>query len=293
MANEVLSQLAPLRPDALIVDGTLGEGGHSILFLKNFPKCRVIGIDADRIIGEKSKNRLSPWKDRFRYIQGWSDDVLENWANGIPDIILMDLGISNYHFKESGRGFSFKLDEPLDMRFDVDGKIDALNLVNSLAENELSELIYNYGEERFSQRIARAIVRERLKKKIQNSRQLAAVVAKSIPIQSRHKRIHAATRTFQALRIAVNSELDRLSRLLRFAPPLLVRGGRLGIISFHSLEDRLVKRAYLALDSKSGGEFKVVNRKPIRPGDEEISINPSSRGAKFRILEKQIVEVPG
>jgi len=291
MPDEVLRQLAPPRPDALIVDGTLGEGGHSSLFLKAFPECRVIGIDADRSIGERAQGRLAPWSSRFRYIRGWADEVLENWGNGAPDIILMDLGVSAYHFKDSKRGFSFRLDEPLDMRFDAEGGMNASNLVNALEEGKLAELISSFGGERFSRRIARGIVRERLKTKIRNSRQLAAIVVKSIPIGFRHRRIHAATRTFQALRIAVNSELDRLSRLLQFAPSLLGQGGRLGVISFHSLEDRLVKNAYRALDSRSSGEYRVVTRKPMRPQDEEIRVNPSSRGAKFRVLEKSTGEM--
>ena len=291
LSDEVLRQLAPPRPDALIVDGTLGEGGHTILFLKAFPKCRVIGIDIDRIIGERAQVRLAPWSDRFRYIRGWADEVLENWGNGAPDVILMDLGVSTYHFKDSRRGFSFRLDEPLDMRFDTDSDMDASTLVNSLREKELAELIFNFGEERFGRKIAQGIVRERLKSKIRNSKQLATVVTKSIPPRFRHGRIHAATKTFQAFRIAVNAELDRLSRLLRFAPFLLGQGGRLGIISFHSLEDRLVKRVYRALDS--GGEYRILTRKPLKPRDEEIKINPSSRGAKFRVLEKQIARISG
>ncbi|KGM43017.1 hypothetical protein JY97_10045 [Alkalispirochaeta odontotermitis] len=291
LSDEVLRQLAPPRPDALIVDGTLGEGGHAVLFLKAFPRCRVIGIDADRIIGKRAQDRLAPWSDRFRYIRGWTDEVLENWGNGSPDVILMDLGVSTYHFKDSRRGFSFRLDEPLDMRLDTDNDMDASTMVNSLGEDKLAELISNFGEERFGRRIAQGIVRERLKSKIRNSKQLAAVVVKSIPLRFRHGKIHVATKTFQALRIAVNSELDRLSRLLRFAPSLLGEGGRLGIISFHSLEDRLVKSVYLALDSRFGGEYRILTRKPLKPCDEEIKTNPSSRGAKFRVLEKSIERI--
>lgn len=292
MSEEVLEQLAPPRPEALIVDGTLGEGGHSILFLRTFPECRVIGIDIDRIIGERAQNRLAPWSDRFQYIRGWADEVLENWGNETPDIILMDLGVSTYHFRDSRRGFSFRLDEPLDMRFDTSGDTDASNLINSMEEDKLAELISSFGGERFSRRIARGIVREREKAKIKDSKQLAAIIVKSIPPKHRHKRIHAATRTFQALRIAVNSELDRLGRLLRFAPSLLGQNGRLGIISFHSLEDRLVKSAYRALDFRFGGEYRIVTRRPMRPQDEEVRMNPSSRGAKFRVLEKSIAGVP-
>ncbi len=290
MSDEVMKYLVPLRPDALIIDGTLGEGGHSLRFLETYSDCRVIGIDADTTMGQRASERLSKWKDRFELISGWTDETLAEWANRSPDLILMDLGISTYHYESSGRGFSFKTDEPLDMRLELDGDGDASELVNSLQEEALADLIYNFGEERFSRRIARRIVEERKKSPIVKSSRLAEIVAQAIPSKSRHGRIHAATRTFQALRIAVNGELDRLSRLLDIAPGLLASGGRLGIISFHSLEDRLVKRAFRQLDVRFGGTYNVLTRKPLVPTDSERRSNPPSRSAKFRVIENPPVE---
>ena len=285
MPEEVMKYLVPPRPDALIVDGTLGEGGHALRFLESYPECRVIGIDADTVMGQRAVERLSIWRDRFELITGWTDEVLTEWDGAFPDLILMDLGISTFHYDGSGRGFSFKSGEPLDMRLEQDGDSDASELVNTLREEDLANLIYTYGEERFSRRIARRIVEERKKSPINDSSRLAEIVTNAVPAKARHGRIHAATRTFQALRIAVNGELDRLSRLLDTAPGLLAPGGRLGIISFHSLEDRLVKRAFRALDLRFGGTYNVLTRKPLVPTEEECRSNPPSRSAKFRVIE--------
>ncbi len=285
MPEEVMKYLVPSRPDALIVDGTLGEGGHALRFLESYPECRVIGIDADTVMCQRAAERLSLWRDRFELITGWTDEVLTEWDGAFPDLILMDLGISTFHYDGSGRGFSFKSGEPLDMRLEQDGDSDASELVNTLREEDLANLIYTYGEERFSRRIARRIVEERKKSPINDSSRLAEIVVNAVPAKSRHGRIHAATRTFQALRIAVNGELDRLSRLLDTAPGLLAPGGRLGIISFHSLEDRLVKKAFRALDLRFGGTYNVLTRKPLVPTEEECRSNPPSRSAKFRVIE--------
>jgi len=286
MPEEVMEYLAPSRPGSVIVDGTLGEGGHSLRFLQSCPDCRVIGIDADPVMGKRAEARLHDWADRFELRTGWTDEILEGWDGKSPDRILMDLGISTYHYDGSGRGFSFKSEEPLDMRLDEDGEKDAAWFVNNLGEQELADLIFTFGEERFSRRIARRIVAERKKAPITDSSVLAGIVASAMPPKSRHGRIHAATRTFQALRIAVNGELDRLGHLLELAPSLLAPGGRLGIISFHSLEDRLVKRAFRALDVRFGGTYNVLTRKPLVPTEDECRANPPSRSAKFRVIEK-------
>jgi len=286
MPDEVMEYLNPSRPDALIVDGTLGEGGHSLRFLETHPRCRVIGIDADAVMGERAGIRLDKWKDRFELKIGWTDEVLKTWVGDSPDIILMDLGISTYHYDGSGRGFSFKSDESLDMRLEEDGSRNAADLVNTLGEEDLATLIFNYGEERFSRRIARRIVVERKKAPIVDSSVLAGIIIGALPPKSRHGRIHGATRTFQALRIAVNRELDRLGHLLEIAPGLLAPGGRLGVISFHSLEDRMVKRAFRALDIRFGGTYNVLTRKPLVPSENECRLNPPSRSAKFRVIEK-------
>lgn len=285
MPDEVLKLLVPSKPDALIIDGTLGEGGHSYRFLEKYPDCHVVGIDADAVMGQRASERLSVWGERFELRTGWTDEVLSAWSGPAPDLILMDLGISTFHYDGSGRGFSFKSDEPLDMRLEGDGDESAADLVNNLREEDLADLIYTFGEERFSRRIARRIVEERKIAPIEDSSRLAAIVAKSFPAKARHGRIHAATRTFQALRIAVNGELDRLTNLLEKAPGLLAPGGRLGIISFHSLEDRLVKRSFRSLDIRFGGTFNVLTRKPLVPTEDECRQNPPSRSAKFRVLE--------
>jgi 16S rRNA (cytosine1402-N4)-methyltransferase len=286
MPDEVFEYLVPPRPDALIVDGTLGEGGHSLRFLETYPECRVVGIDADSAMGQRASDRLSGFGGRFELRTGWTDEILTRWDEPAPDVILMDLGISTFHYEGSGRGFSFNSSEPLDMRLNRESGESAADLVNSLREEDLADLIYTYGEERFSRRIARRIVEERKNARIEDSSRLAAITAKAIPAKSRHGRLHAATKTFQALRIAVNSELDRLSRLLEIAPGMLAPGGRFGVISFHSLEDRLVKRAFRAIDIRFGGTFNVLTRKPLVPSEDECRLNPPSRSAKFRVVEK-------
>lgn len=288
MPDEVLGYLKPSVDQPLIIDGTLGEGGHSLRFLQTYPHAKVVGIDADSVMVGRAADRLSDWKDRFELHIGWTDDVLRDWDGPWPDIILMDLGISTYHFDGSGRGFSFKSSEPLDMRLgDTDGD-DASELVNGLGESELADLIYKFGEERYSRRIAKRIVEERRHSRIEDSAALARIVASAVPAKARHGRIHAATRTFQALRIAVNDELGRLQRLLEIAPGLLAPGGRLGIISFHSLEDRLVKRRFREIDKRYGGTFDVLTRKPLVASEQESKSNPPSRSAKFRVIEKPV-----
>jgi 16S rRNA (cytosine1402-N4)-methyltransferase len=288
MPDEVVEYLNPSVDQPLIIDGTLGEGGHSLRFLQAYPQAKVIGIDADTVMARRAADRLCEWTDRFELHIGWTDEVLRDWDGPHPDVILMDLGISTYHFDGSGRGFSFKSDEPLDMRLmDTDGD-DASELVNGLGESDLADLIYEFGEERFSRRIAKRIVEERRISRIDDSATLARIVASAVPGKARHGRIHAATRTFQALRIAVNDELGRLERLLEIAPGLLAPGGRLGIISFHSLEDRLVKRRFRELDKRYGGTFEVLTRKPLVPSEEEAKANPPSRSAKFRVIEKPV-----
>lgn len=284
MAEEVMEYLMPSSGAPLIIDGTLGEGGHSLRFLKANPDCRVIGIDADAEMGQRAAERLKPYADRFELKVGWTDEVLAGWGGPRPDAILMDLGISTYHYEGRGRGFSFRTDEPLDMRLEQDGEADAAELVNTLREDDLADLIYEYGEERFSRRIARRIVEERRGSPIETASRLADIVTSAMPPKARHGRLHAATRTFQALRIAVNDELGRLKHLLEVAPELLAPHGRLGIISFHSLEDRIVKRRFRELDIRFGGTYDVFTRKPLVPGEDECRSNPPSRSAKFRVI---------
>ncbi len=290
MPDEVLEYLAPAGRDAFIVDGTLGEGGHSERFLAAYPEAHVVGIDADPVMASRAAERLSKWSDRFEARVGWSDEVLSRWNEREPDVILMDLGISTYHYEGSGRGFSFSGNEPLDMRLSGSSGQSAADIVNSMREDDLADLIYTFGEERYSRRIARRIIEKRREGRIEQASDLALIVVSAVPPQARHGRIHPATRTFQALRIAVNGELDRLGRLLESAPRLLAKDGRLGIISFHSLEDRMVKRAFRALDVRYGGTFEVLTRKPLVPGEREIRENPPSRSAKFRAVRRLFSE---
>ncbi len=287
MANEVMEYLSPAcSGSSLIIDGTLGEGGHSMRFLKELPQCRVIGIDADAVMAERASERLSEWPERFEARVGWTDEVLELWDGPAPNAVLMDLGISAFHYEGRERGFSFRRNEKLDMRLEADGQESAADLVNTLNEEDLANLIYRYGEERYSRRIARRIAEERRESPILYSDRLAQTVLSALPPKVRHSRIHGATRTFQALRIAVNRELQRLEKLLQAVPDMLAPEGRLGIISFHSLEDGMVKRRFRELDMRFGGSFQVFTRKPLMPSDEECRRNPPSRSARFRVLGK-------
>lgn len=289
MPNEVIEHLVPESGDAFIIDGTLGGGGHSSLFLEQYPGARVMGIDVDPKMAERAAERLESCHDgRFECRVGWNDEIFGDWHESAPDIVLLDLGVSSYHYKEGGRGFSFSSAEPLDMRLDANGEQSASDLVNSLREEELANLIFAYGEERYSRRIARRIVEHRRKSRILKSSELADIVLSALPPKGRHGRLHPATKTFQALRIAVNRELDRLTRLLEVVPELLAPGGKFGVISFHSLEDRMVKKSFRKRDMRFGGQFEILTRKPLVPTNGECRENPPSRSAKFRVLRKPL-----
>ncbi len=301
MLQESLSLLAPEKPNALMIDGTLGEGGHSEAFLTAYPDLRVIGIDADIRIQARARERLSPFGERICFYPGWSDTFFEEYPaeEKKPDIILMDLGISLFHYEKSGRGFSFRSDEPLDMRLDPLSGESAADIVNTMKETPLADLIYQFGEERYSRRIAKAICETRTSSKFVTARALADCIYSAVPADYRHGRIHPATKTFQALRIAVNEELTRLPRLLKIALDVLAPGGKFGVITFHSLEDRIVKN-YFRMMSKAcicppevpicncGGRAKVelLTRKSISPSDAEIALNSPSRSARLRVVRK-------
>lgn len=301
LLEECLSYLAPERPASLMVDGTLGEGGHTEAFLSAWPDLRVIGIDADVRIQERARERLAPFGDRIVFYPGWSDDFFRAYPEDQkrPDIILIDLGISLFHYEKSGRGFSFRSEEPLDMRLDPSSGRNAADIVNQMAEKELADLIFTLGEERYSRRIARAIVEARRGAQFNTAKALAETIYSSVPAEYRHGRIHPATRTFQALRIAVNRELDRLPGLLSLALDTLNVGGKLGLITFHSLEDRIVKNFFRDASKacicppevpicKCGGRPKVelMTKKGIGPSEAEIDRNPPSRSAKLRVVRK-------
>ena len=289
LLEEVISLLAPdqaaERPSRaqILVDATLGEGGHSDCFLQRFPDLTVVGVDADPVMLSRARARLASHGERVEYVNAWFDDYFAH-CDIEPDRVLLDLGISMYHFSLSGRGFSFKSDEPLDMRLDPSNGTSADDLVNGLDESKLADLIYQLSEERLSRRIASAICRERGTSPIRTAKQLADLIWRTSPPSYRYGRIHPATRTFQALRIAVNGELDRVRRVIPEVLSRLRSAGRLGIISFHSLEDRVVKHMFR--DAATDGQFRVITKKPVVPSDEESASNPAARSAKFRVIER-------
>ncbi len=295
LLEAVVEYFLPLPPAGLICDATLGGGGHTARFLELCSSCRIVGIDADPRMLRQARTRLAD-EPRVEFVHGWFDEVLRD-RRGF-DRILVDLGISMVHLKSGDRGFSMLAEEPLDMRLDPSGDDEsAADLIQRYAERELADTIYRYGEERYSRRIAAAIVRER-HRGIDTTTELAEIIRRSVPPAYRHGRIHPATRTFQALRIAVNHELDRLERVIPRAATALRPGGRLGIISFHSLEDRIVKHRFREIAGArhstervnepilEEGRFRVVTRKPVTPEESEISRNPASRSAKLRVLER-------
>jgi 16S rRNA (cytosine1402-N4)-methyltransferase len=299
LANEVLEQLVPFGAHPLMIDCTLGEGGHTSLFLKKYPDLRVIGLDRDHTIIEKAKHRMAEFGDRFAAVNTWFDEFLASYAGEAPSIVLFDLGISVYHYEESGRGFSFGRSEELDMRLDPDAPFSVADIVNTFTEQRIADIIYTFGEERYSRRIAAAICTYRKTQPITRSDELAGIIRQSVPSSYRYGRIHPATRSFQALRIAVNGELERIVPAVDKAIELLVPQGRVGVISFHSLEDRPVK--YLlrkradgcvcppqAPRCTCGGKpsIKIITKKPIAPTDDECRQNPPSRSAKLRVAEK-------
>lgn len=283
MVSEVLDGLS-LRPGGVYVDATLGLGGHTEAILSGCPEVQIVlGLDCDTEALEQAKSRLTPFGDRVRFIHSnfiHLHDVLLSNRIGQVDGILMDLGISSFHLENSGRGFSFSRDEPLDMRMDPSGAVTAADMVNKLPVERLAELIHTYGEERWAKRIAKRISDRRETAPILTSIELAKVVANSIPRKYHPRRIHPATRTFQALRIAVNRELDNLKEALDSLPSCLRPEGRVCIISFHSLEDRLVKIAF-----REDNRLKPLTKKPLVPGPEEMHSNPRARSAKLRIAQ--------
>jgi 16S rRNA (cytosine1402-N4)-methyltransferase len=289
---EALALLEPPRGGALMIDGTLGEGGHSAAFLERFPGLRVVGIDRDAEIAARAARRLEPYKERVSVVVAHSRDFFADYRGGAPDVVLLDLGVSRFHYEASGRGFSFAgeaRDEPLDMRLDRAGELTAAAIIARYKEHELADMLYENAGERASRRVARLICEERKKSAIATAGRLADIVHRALGQKS--GRIDSATRTFAALRIEVNAELALLPPLLEAAAACLKTGGRLGVISFHSAEDRIVKTAFKRFASGfPGGEpiikGRVVTKKPVVAADDEIAGNPPSRSAKLRVIEK-------
>ncbi|MCT7969675.1 16S rRNA (cytosine(1402)-N(4))-methyltransferase RsmH [Laspinema sp. D1] len=275
LSREVVEGLA-VRPGGRYLDATVGGGGHSRLILEAAPGVQLVAIDRDRLALDAAGSRLAEYGDAVTFWQG-------NFAEYQPqelrfDGIVADLGVSSAQLDRPERGFSFRYEAPLDMRMDERQDLSAEEIVNHWDEVALADIFYRYGEERFSRRIARRIVERR---PLETTTQLASAVASSVPGKYRNGKIHPATRVFQALRIAVNEELAALETFLEKAPLWLHPGGRLGIISFHSLEDRLVKHRM-----RDSPLLKVLTKKPITPGEAEIANNSRSRSAKLRIFER-------
>lgn len=283
---EVLHDLRP-RGGGLYVDATLGPGGHAEAILAAAPSARVVGLDRDAASLTVARQRLGLFGDRVLLHQADFRDLARVAATlGIEavDGILFDLGLSSFQLERSRRGFAFQADEPLDMRFDAAQPLTAAEIVRRAPEPELVRILREYGEERAARRIARRIVEVRRRGPIATTGALAGLVAAAIPARERSRRIHPATRTFQALRIAVNDELTALEAALPQAAALLGRGGRLAVISFHSLEDRIVKTTFRRL--AAGGDWRVLTPKPVVPSRAEIDANPRARSAKLRVLER-------
>jgi 16S rRNA (cytosine1402-N4)-methyltransferase len=302
MVQEVVSYLN-CAPGKTYVDGTLGGGGHAQAILETIgPDGWLLGIDRDPdsiTHCRESLQSFSPnvqiFHDNFTHLP----QILSRLRHRQVDGILLDLGISLHQLEGSGRGFSFMRDEPLDMRMNPAQGQRAAELVNGLPEKELARIIARYGEERWARRIATAIVRGRDKEAIQSSRQLAQIVEQAIPARYRRGRIHPATRTFQAFRIAINDELEALEVFLKDSVDLLNPGGRLCILSFHSLEDRIVKNRFRAFARacicppelpqcvcEKSPQMTILTKRPVRPSQAEVDTNPMARSAKLRAAER-------
>jgi 16S rRNA (cytosine1402-N4)-methyltransferase len=283
LLEEVLVGLHPVS-GGLYVDGTLGLGGHSQAILEHSaPAGRVVGFewDADAVGAGADLGRYG---DRFTLVHGsYADLVPELIQRGLSTIngLIADLGVSSLQLDRADRGFSFRTDSDLDMRMDRRRPLSAARLIAQAPEEQLADIFYHYGEERQARRIAKFLVQARLEAPITTTGRLAAIVADAVPRKYHPPKIHVATKVFQALRIAVNGELDNLSRLLNTAPQVLASGARVAIITFHSLEDRIVKQAF-----QQNPAYRVISKRPIEPTTEEMQRNPRARSAKLRIAER-------
>ena len=292
-----------IKPDGIYVDGTAGGGGHSLEIVKKLDKGgRLIAIDRDDAAIAAATERLKDYADRVTFVRNNFSavkEVCEMLEIEKIDGILMDLGVSSYQLDTPERGFTHNTDAPLDMRMDRRGELDAYTVVNTYSFDALKKVIYTYGEERFAPKIASAIVARREKEEIRTTGQLVDVIKSAIPASAREGGHHPAKRTFQAIRIEVNGELDAIEPAIRSATEMLGSEGRIAIITFHSLEDRIVKQTYADLASGCNcpkslpvcvcGRKPILNvltRKPILPSDGEIEENPRSRSAKLRVAEK-------
>lgn len=292
-----------IKPDGIYVDGTAGGGGHSLEIVKRLDKGgKLIAIDRDDAAIAAATERLRDYSDRVIFVRNnfsSAADVCRELGIEKIDGILLDLGVSSYQLDTAERGFTHNTDAPLDMRMDRRNDLDAYTVVNTYSQNELKRVIWEYGEERFAPKIAAAIVRRREIKPIESTGELVDIIKSAIPASAREGGHHPAKRTFQAIRIEVNGELDAIEPTIRSVGDILSPGGRIAIITFHSLEDRIVKQTYLDMASgcncpKSlpicvcgrAPKVKVLTKKPILPSDRELEENPRSRSAKLRVAEK-------
>ncbi len=298
LTKEVLHYLNFKKGGGVYIDCTLGGGGHSKAILKNiYPDGLLIGIDQDIEAIEAAKVELKNFPGKVKLVKGSFknlEDILSDLKLEAVSGIIFDLGVSSHQLKEKERGFSFREDSYLDMRMDLAQKFDASILINRYTEKELIGVFERYGEERLSKRIARLIVIERQKKPITTTRQLADLVIRALPKTKKRKkwRIHPATRVFQAIRIEVNQELKALEKGLNQAINVLDDKGRICVISYHSLEDRIVKTLFKEVKREGIAQknygLKILTKKPIRPSSEEVKKNPKARSAKLRVAEKII-----
>ncbi len=299
MWNELRFFLKPVAVGGgVFVDCTLGEGGHSRLMLDEFPGVNIVAFERDPEILKIAQQRLSSYGGRIKFINA-NFKAVEDYLFEERDVraFVYDFGISSFHFEKSGRGFSFRDDEPLDMRLDGESRMSASDIINHASEMELTEIIANYGQERWAKRIARFICRARREKPVETSRELAEIVLRAIPARYHVRNIHPATRVFQALRIAVNDELSAITKSLPAAIGILAPGGRICTISFHSLEDRIVKNEFKRAARgctcreeqcrcKGVPGISILTKKPIIPGEDEIKNNKRARSARLRVAEK-------
>ena len=289
LLEEAIHFLDP-TPGKIIIDATVGGAGHAEELIKKIlPGGTLIGIDKDSESLKIAYEKLKPFEGSFKLIKKDFKDIKEVTKDvGIreADGILFDFGISSIQMETAERGFSIKNNGPLDMRMDRTKNLSAKDLVNTLNETELSFLIRDYGEERFHRRIANRIVTQRKEKQILTTGELAEIICRSIPRRKRGERIHPATRTFQALRIRVNDELSAIEKALNDTPPMLKEGGRICVISFHSLEDRITKNIFK--EFKQQEVFRILTKKPVRSKEKELLENPRARSAKLRAAEKII-----
>ncbi|MFC1646486.1 16S rRNA (cytosine(1402)-N(4))-methyltransferase RsmH [Candidatus Omnitrophota bacterium] len=287
MLDEILSFLK-LKKGMVVVDATIGLGGHAIEIVKRISHSgKLIGIDRDNESLEKARQRLSEYSSQCEFVYDNFcniDTILSSLNITCVDGVILDLGVSSYQLESPIRGFSFTNEGPLDMRMDRANSVSAFDLINNLTQSEISAILWEFGQERFSNRIARMIVRKRNDSVINTTAQLADLISKALPYSKRHQRIHPATRSFQALRIAVNHELESLEVFLKKITKFVNKRGRICIISFHSLEDRIAKVNFRNLAKTQN--FKLIVKKPLVPKNEEMRENPRSRSAKLRVLEK-------